>query len=138
MREIIPAKLWIGNAGDGRDWKRLVEAGVSAVVDVAAEETSAPMPRTMIYCRFPLIDGPQDSLSVLRTAVETVASLLNRQVPTLVCCGAGLSRSPVVAAAAICLIEGGSLDERLRQVVADHAHDISPQLWGDVKRAFTP
>ena len=57
MREILPDKLWIGNAGDGRDPERLLRAGVVAVINLAAEEPSPVLPRGMVYCRFPIMDG---------------------------------------------------------------------------------
>ena len=59
MREILPNQLWIGNAGDGRDPERLLAAGVVAVINLAAEEPSPVLPRSMIYCHFPLMDGVQ-------------------------------------------------------------------------------
>jgi protein-tyrosine phosphatase len=66
-------------------------------------------------------------------AIETVASLLRAEIPTLVFCRAGMSRSPSVVAAALSLVEGGSPEDRLRQVVAGHPHDVSPQLWTTVR-----
>jgi protein-tyrosine phosphatase len=129
MREIIPGRLWIGNAGDGRDPERLTAAGVMAVVNLAAEEPSPLLPRSMVYCRFPIMDGEQEGEGVLDTAIHTAVRLLRNQVPTLVHCGAGMSRSPAVVAAALSIVEGGSPEERLRQVVAGHPHDVSPQLW---------
>lgn len=57
MHEILPNQLWIGNAGDGRDAARLLRAGVAAVVNLAAEESSPALPRGMIYYRLPIMDG---------------------------------------------------------------------------------
>ena len=74
--------------------ERLLAAGIAAVVNLAAEEPSPVLPRSMIYCHFPLVDGPQTTRSVLRLAIQTVVSLLKKRVPTLVYCGAGMSRSP--------------------------------------------
>ena len=34
-------------------------------------------------------------------AIATLANLIRRRSPTLVCCGAGMSRAPAVAAAAL-------------------------------------
>ena len=65
-----------------------------------------------------------------------MVSLLKNQVPTLVYCGAGMSRSPAVVAAALSIVQGGSPEERLRQVVAGHPHDVSPQLWEAVLRVY--
>lgn len=55
MREILPGRLWIGNAGDGRDPERLLEAGIAAVVNLAAEERAPVLPRDMVVCHFPRI-----------------------------------------------------------------------------------
>jgi hypothetical protein len=129
MREILPSRLWIGNAGDGRDPERLLRAGVLAVINVAAEEPSPVLPRSVVYCHFPLTDGAPDDPRVLGVAIRTVVSLLKEQIPTLVYCGAGMSRSPAVVAAALSIALGGSPDEKLKEVVAGHPHDVSPHLW---------
>ena len=84
MREILPNQLWIGNAGDGRDAERLLQNGVVVVINLAAEEPSPILPRSMIYCHFPLADGPQDDEDVLDVAIQTVVSLLKKRIPTLV------------------------------------------------------
>ena len=129
MREILPDKLWIGNAGDSRDPEHLLRAGIVAVINLAAEEPSPVLPRSMIYCHFPIMDGTQDGQGSLDVAIHTLVSLLKNQVPTLVYCGAGMSRSPAVVAAALSIVQGGSPEDRLREVVAGHPHDVSPQLW---------
>ena len=74
MRDILPNQLWIGNAGDGRDVGHLLRAGVVAVINLAAEEPSPNLPRSLIYCHFPLVDGPQDDEGVLDMAIQTVVS----------------------------------------------------------------
>lgn len=124
----------MGNAGDGRDPERLLAAGVAAVLNLAAEEPSAVLPRSMVYCHFPIEDGEQEDPSVLAAAIQTLVSLLKNRVPTLVHCGAGMSRSPAVAAAALAIVQGGSPEEKLREVVAGHPHDVSPRLWDAVCR----
>ncbi len=129
MHEILSNQLWIGNAGDGRDAARLLQAGVAAVVNLAAEEPSPALPRNMIYCRLPIMDGEQDDESVLDLAIQTVVSLLKKQIPTLVHCGAGMSRSPAVAAAALAIVQGGSPEEKLKEIAVSRPHDVSPLLW---------
>ncbi len=137
MREILAGKLWIGNAGDGRDPGRLLRAGVAAVINLAAEEPSPSLPRSLVYCHFPLIDGTPESPGLLAVAIQTLVSLLKNRVPTLVYCGAGMSRSPAVAAAALAMVHGGSPEERLRVAVAGQPHDVSPQFWEAVRGAVT-
>jgi len=129
MRELLPNQLWIGNAGDGRDPGLLIQNGVAAVISLAAEEPSPALPRSIVYCHFPLMDGVQDDQDILSLAIQTVVSLLKNQVPTLVYCGVGMSRSPAVVAAALSIVHGGSPEEKLKEIVAGHPHDVSPQLW---------
>ena len=133
MREILPGTLWLGNAADARDLKGVMDAGILAVMDLALEELTPELPRSTLYCRFPIVDGEQSSLNVLRTAIETLVSLLDKQIPTLVYCGAGMSRSPAVVAAALSVLQGRSPEDQLRQVVAGHPHDVSSRLWRDVR-----
>lgn len=134
MHEIIPGQLWIGNAGNARDPTRLLEAGIAAVVNLAAEEQTPLLPRSMVYCHFPLVDGEQEVESVVAVAIGTLVWLRKCQVPTLVYCGAGMSRAPAITAAALSLLEGVSPDEKLRTIAAGHPHDVSPRLWEEVRR----
>ena len=92
MREVHP-KLWIGNALEARDLARVLELEIEALVDLAIEEPPASLVRELTYCRIPLLDGAGNPPEKLRLAVETVTSLLRAQTPTLVACGAGMSRS---------------------------------------------
>ena len=38
MREIIPTRLWIGNATDARNFTGVLGLGIAAIVDLAVEE----------------------------------------------------------------------------------------------------
>lgn len=132
MREVIPGKLWLGNASDAHV-QNVLDAGILAAVDLALEQSAPEFPRSTVCCRFPIVDGEQGDRRVLRMAIETVASLVSKGMPTLVFCGAGMSRSPSVVAAALSLVQGGTPDERLRQIVSGYPHDVSPQLWTAVR-----
>ncbi len=134
MREIVPKLLWIGNAREARELSSVLEAGIEAMVDLAWEEISPSLTRDVIYCRFPLLDGAGNQPHCLRAAIDAVVSLVEKQIPTLVFCGAGMSRSPAIAAAALALSRGDPLDETLRAVVSGQPHDIAPSLWGDIKK----
>lgn len=57
MVEFEPGRLWIGNAVEPREPRRLLDFGFSAVVDLAVDEAPAVLPREMIYCRIPLADS---------------------------------------------------------------------------------
>lgn len=135
MREILPGKLWLGNVADARDVEAVLRAGVVAVVDLAAPDQPMPaLPRSIVYCRFPILDGRQDTPALLRPALETVVSLLRGEVPTLAFCSMGMSRAPAVAAGALAILQGGSPDDRLREIAIGHPHDVSPELWHDVRK----
>jgi protein-tyrosine phosphatase len=133
MREILPRKLWLGSVADAKNIETVMDAGIVAVVDLTHEEMPLSFPRSMVYCRFPILDGQQDARQILITAIETLAALLKKDIPTLVYCSAGMSRSPAVAAAALSILQGNMPDDNLRQVVCGHPHDISPRLWEEVR-----
>ena len=132
MRVIEPNLLWIGNAGDVRHVVDLMDAGIRAVVDLAANEPIANLPREIVYCRFPLIDGTGNERWLLRAAIDTISELLRGNVPTLVACSAGMSRSPALAAAAIARVFGRDANECLLACVASDPADVSPALWNEV------
>jgi hypothetical protein len=133
MREILPSRLWLGNAADLRDAESILQNGIQAVVNLAIEQMMPTLPRTLICCHFPIMDSEQSSPTPLRSAIETVVLFLRRGIPSLVCCSAGMSRSPAVIAGALSLYEGGTPDDRLRQIALGYPHDVSPQLWQDVR-----
>jgi hypothetical protein len=138
MHQIMPHPLWVGHAGDGRDFRQLFDAGIRAVVQLAMEETPIPLPREIIYCRFPLLDGPSNPDNMLFLAINTVLHLLQLRIPTLVCCGAGLSRSPAIAAAVLSVAFGQPLEESLRLVHQYRPCDLSPGFWNDITQLLRP
>src|SRR5262245_8570198 len=134
MRPLPPHALWLGHAGDGRDYRRLLDAGVEAIVQLAIDEPPLQPPRELICCRFPLVDGSDNPGRLLLMAIRTVAELIRMRVPTLVCCGHSLSRSPAVVAAALALAGHGTPDDCLRSVAEHHPSDITPGLWLDIRQ----
>lgn len=136
MRQIPDCKLWLGHVGDARDLTRLLSAGIVAVVDLARDEATPPLARELVYCRFPLIDGSGNPRWLLRSAVETVAGLLREGVPTFVYCGAGMSRTPSLAGAAIALARGCTPSEGLAHAVRERAADVSPALWSEIQETI--
>ncbi len=133
MRELIPERLWIGNAGEACDPRRVLDAGVAALVNLAAEELPPKLPRDILYCHFPLVDGPGNLPATLKISVEILVSLLREDVPTLVYCGAGMSRSVAIAAAAMARWRGNALEETLKAVSDAIPHDVSPAFWRELK-----
>lgn len=136
MREIIPGQLWIANALQVRDIRTTLAQGVTAVIDLAMEEPPIAYPRDILYCRFPLLDGTGNPQHLLTACVDTVAKLVEANRPTVIACSAGMSRSPVIAAAAIAQVKGTSLESSLLKLTATGPHDVSPALLNDVLAAM--
>ena len=133
MRQVSDYPLWIGYAGDGSDFRSVLDSGIRAIVQVAYEEPPLHPPRELLYCRFPLIDGPDNDKTNLALAITAVANLLEKGVPVLVCCGAGMSRSPAIAAAALSMVYQESPEDCLKQIAGDEPMDVAPSLWLGVK-----
>ncbi len=136
MRLLEEHSLWIGGRGDLRDMRRIRLAGIASVIDLAVNEEPISIARETVLCRFPLVDGPGNAPWLLRSAAMTVAELLRGRVPTLVMCGAGMSRAPSIAAAAIVLRTGRDPQQCLIEVTRDAPADVSPSLWNDVVGAI--
>ncbi len=135
MREIIPKQLWLGHALDARDLRRIHDLGIRAIVDLAMEEPVAQLSRDLNYCRFPLSDGAGNSVQILKLAIQTTSSFVSNEVPTLVACSAGMSRSPAILAASLAVWKGVTPEECLAEVIHGQPHDISPPLWADILQA---
>jgi protein-tyrosine phosphatase len=136
MRNIIPDRLWIGNAHDIQDVRGVLSLGIRAVVDLAASETPIRYPRDIAYCRLPLNDGSENEPAILRLAIDSAAEFVRGGIRTLVACSAGMSRSPAVVAAALAIVEGQEPDEALQRIASTGPHDISPSLWDEIKQAI--
>lgn len=137
MREVIAGIIWIGNAGDGQNIDRVIQLDIKSIVHLAFEEPAFPFPRDRIYCRFPLLDGSDNESVTLNLAIQSVASLIEANVPTLVTCSGGMSRSPAIVAAALSLSKQTPVDDCLNQITASGPHDISPALWNEVRDLVT-
>lgn len=136
MRKVADYALWVGNASDIRDARSLFASDITAVVELADCEPFVELPRELLRCRFPLSDGGDNPPWILRLAAESVATLLRNDVPVLVCCSAGLSRSIVVAAAAVSLIAARPLAEALATVVGSGPADVSPGLLFQMRQVL--
>ncbi|GAA4440563.1 VOC family protein [Bremerella cremea] len=136
MRTILPGKLWIANARQVRDIRNVLAEGVTAVVDLAMEEPPIAFPRDILYARFPLLDGSGNTLSVLNCSVLSLVELIQDERPTVVACSGGMSRSPIITAAALAQVNRISLESAIRQVTASGPHDLSPGLLSEVAMTF--
>jgi protein-tyrosine phosphatase len=107
--------------------------GIRAVVELADSEPFATLPRELIRCRIPLTDGSGNPPWLVRFAVKSVAALLRAGVPTLVCCGGGMSRSVCIAAGGLALAEGRALGDALAAVAGSGPADVSAGLLVEVQ-----
>ncbi len=136
MRQVPDRELWLGNMGDLRDPHSILSADIKAIVELADNEQFTALPRELIRCRFPLSDGGDNSLWLLRMAVESVAALLRAKISVLVNCSAGMSRSICVAAGAVALAEGRTMADSLAEVAKLGPADVSPRFLAQVQRAL--
>jgi protein-tyrosine phosphatase len=132
MNQIKPHQIWIGNAKDGGNFQEVFDKGIQAIIHLALEEPPVQPPRSLIYCRFPLVDGNGNDQYLLCLAIKSVVYLIKQQIPILVCCGGGMSRSPAIVAAALSLVEKTTLQDCLKHVSEFHATDLSPALWEQI------
>ena len=137
MTPVADYPLWIGHGGEAHEYPAILGAGIEAVVDLAAEEPTRAGPRGLIVCRFPLIDGQGNRPELLTLAVRSISTLIASGTPTLVCCGAGLSRAPALVASALSLVRRDSPETFLKLVARHHPSDVSPGLWGDLMQLST-
>ena len=86
---------------DARNRASVLAFSIEAVVDLAIEELPSPISRELLYFRIPLIDGCGNYQTHLKLAIDTIRHLIASETPTLIACSAGLSRSPLLTAAAI-------------------------------------
>lgn len=132
MREIYADRLWTANAREARTPSDLFEAGIAAVVDVAYEESPAQLPRQLIHCRFPIVDGAGNDPTLLRLALLTTVELLKSGMPSIVACSAGMSRSPAIAICALAVYLAQSPDSVLASVNEKLSFELHGGLWTDV------
>ena len=133
MHRIIPHPLWLGSIEALQDIRSLHELGIRAVVQLAYEEVPISLPREFVAYRFPLVDGSDNELELLRLAVVTLTQLLDQKFATLVCCQAGLSRSPGIAAAALARHLGEPFVTCLERVAACRPCQLHPGLLAQLQ-----
>jgi hypothetical protein len=132
MNQIQPHLLWLGHAGEGRDFRTIFDAGIKALVQLAVEEPPPQPPRELIACHFPLLDSAGNPPDVLYLAINTVATFLRMRIPTLLSSNYGMSRAPAVAAAALAMLHREPAKDWLERVLLHHPGDVSPGFWNEV------
>lgn len=132
MHCLIEQQLWQGNAVEAGDVRAILNLGVQAVVDLAAEEEPIRYPRDILVLRYPIIDGAGNPRWLLESIVSSLHNLLRNEIPTFVYCSAGLSRSPALIAAALARFRNDSMDKVIADVLKVQPLDVSTTLWRDL------
>jgi protein-tyrosine phosphatase len=132
MRQIEELSLWIGTARDARDIKNVLNFGIKVIIDLALEEIPIHPTRDLVYLRFPLVDGAGNPTWLIDAAFAMVEASIRSRVPTLVACGAGMSRSPAIAAIAAAPFLGGKPVDVLVALRSHGPIDVSPALWQEL------
>lgn len=138
MDQIMPHALWVGMSDDCRDYGRLFQAGIRALVHLPFEESPPHSPREIICFRIPITDSAGNPEPLLTLAISAVADLLQMQIPTLVCCAAGVSRSPAITAAALSLVTQQPPEACLKLITHHHPCNVTAGLWNDLVRLLRP
>ena len=136
MLQLPGTGLWLGNLSDLRDIPQMLAHGITAIIDLAIEEPIPRMPRTTNYCRFVMTDDGENDPANIRAAILTTASFLSGGHMTAVCCNAGLSRSPCIAAASVSCHTGRTPAVCLESIAVLKTLDVNPALWNQVLRVL--
>jgi hypothetical protein len=136
MRRINGFPLWIGTARDARNIKGMLDAGIEAVVDLAMEEPPISPTRALVCLRYPLLDGEGNPKWLLRMAMNAVEELVGNGVPTLVACGAWMSRSPAIVAMVMSQFMRVEPGKALATLRADGPCDVSPGFLRELPPAW--
>ena len=91
------SRLFIGGIKDAERLATDNPAGITAVISLCAEEV-LPKRRDMEYVRIPIDDSRPISLPQFEAVMTAIAAHI-RSGKILLHCGAGMSRSPIFAAA---------------------------------------
>jgi len=119
-----------------KDLRTILTNGIEAIVDLAIAELPELLTRDIAYIKLPLPDSTGNMDWTIRIAVATVYNLLVEEVPTLVCCDAGMSRSPCIVAAALGRIRSVSIENGLEIVHQTGPIDVSPGFLSEVKHTL--
>jgi protein-tyrosine phosphatase len=134
MNCFIQNQLWQGNSVEAGDVRAILDLGVQAVVDLAAEEEPIRYPRDILMLRYPIVDGAGNPRWLLESIVSSLHGLLANEIPTFVYCRAGLSRSPAFCAAALARFRNVSMEEAIAQMFGNRSFDVSTALWSELVR----
>lgn len=124
----VATDLFVGTVDAVGKESLLRNHGITIVVSLTHRESSGrslPAETETDVIKHPIMDGPQADLDTFEQAVGDVVAALESGQRVFVCCSAGASRSPTVAATAFALVAETDLDEAFQQV-ADRRQVVDP------------
>jgi protein-tyrosine phosphatase len=125
--------LYVGNIGDTLNLPALREASIGAMLQLY-EAIEQPGVDTLFI---QLEEGVPIDTDDLEQALGFIAGQRAQQQRVLVACGAGISRSVVIATAALKEAEGGSLFDAYNQIRQRHPAALPDQIhWLGVCRHY--
>lgn len=132
MIRIANTNIHLGTAADLRDIRSVLNAGVTAIIDLAIEEPLPTIPRVTNYCRFVITDDGENDPGIIQTAIQTAFGFLSNGQTIAICCNAGLNRSPAIAAAVVSKINQCEPADALKLVGKTKHIDVNPALWRQI------
>lgn len=110
----IKDNIYIGDKQDAKDSENLSENNIDTVISLIDENiVDRNHLNQRCYRSFPLLDDGANPQEQIDAAIYNVAGEIESDSNFLVHCAAGVSRSPVILAAALALVENKSFEEAL-------------------------
>ncbi len=111
----IAENVWIGNYLDGQNVLRFEKIGAIAILDLADNVPSRPVPCEM-YTRCPFPDSGKADPYKIASAVWHLRAMIGTGQPTLIHCKGGHSRSVIIYALHEAVYCNRELDEVVEHV----------------------
>jgi len=115
----IESSLYVASLKDAEDHSQFSRHGVDVVVNLCGVRPDNGYPDGVEALVHGMEDGEGNSFEAFLTALQTVRDRLDAGGTVLVHCGAGLSRSPVLAAAVVSTLNERSVEENLEEIEED-------------------
>jgi protein-tyrosine phosphatase len=112
----VATNLFIGSIENVEKTQPLREHGITTTISLTHADYSEKVPVGMDMLRHPMVDGPQADFDTFARAVRDAVTALRDGDRVLVCCSAGASRSPAVAATALAVVSDLDLNDAFQQV----------------------
>lgn len=119
MNQIID-RLYIGDIQDAGRPPLLGAHDITAVVSLTHADPEDDYPSDVTVETVPLVDGPQNDVTDLKTAVETLVELYEATETVFVHCSAGASRSVTTVAVSLTRLTDRSLREAFEDIEETH------------------